>query len=207
MVLFSVLHQRCRDAKNMKLYNHELPSCEDVPSLAWVVRCGLVLSNVTGDLGPLLSSLACTQLWIENMEQDQAATNSLVGALQHGVQELQLGCDSGRVRLHTQTLVNRRAVNERLQYFTVLGECPYYLLLLLFSPTYHNRITARLHTPAELGCPGLHLSVVSGAIIVIFLKFSTLFFTGSLISLILEINETCGWKGSGGGCPCLCAGY
>ena len=130
MVLFSVLHQRCRDAKNMKLYNHELPSCEDVPSLAWVVRCGLVLSNVTGDLGPLLSSLACTQLWIENMEQDQAATNSLVGALQHGVQELQLGCDSGRVRLHTQTLVNRRAVNERLQYFTVLGECPYYYCFL-----------------------------------------------------------------------------
>ena len=36
---------------------------------------------------------------------DQAATNSLVRALQHGVEELQLGCYSGRVRLHTQTLV------------------------------------------------------------------------------------------------------
>ena len=41
--------------ENMKLYNLEVPSTEDMPSLAGVVRGGVVLSNVTGDLGPLLS--------------------------------------------------------------------------------------------------------------------------------------------------------
>ena len=48
--------------ENMKLYNLELPSTEDIPSLAEVVRGGVKLSNVTGDLGPLLSSLACPRL-------------------------------------------------------------------------------------------------------------------------------------------------
>ena len=50
------------EMENMKLYNLELPSTEDIPSLAEVVRGGVKLSNVTGDLGPLLSSLACPRL-------------------------------------------------------------------------------------------------------------------------------------------------
>ena len=49
-----------------------------------------MLENVTGDLGPLLSSLTCSELWIDSMELDQAATSSLVRALQHGVEKLRL---------------------------------------------------------------------------------------------------------------------
>ena len=64
--------------ENMKLYNLELPSSEDMPSLARVVRGGVKLSNVTGDLGPLLSSLTCRELMILNMYLDQEATSSLV---------------------------------------------------------------------------------------------------------------------------------
>ena len=58
--------------------------------------------QVTGDLGPLLSSLSCPGLEISNMELDQAATSSLVRGLQHGVERLELW--SG-VRLYIQTLV------------------------------------------------------------------------------------------------------
>ena len=48
---------------------------------------GVVLIHVTGDLGPLLSSLACRELTLYNMELDQPATSSLVWALQHGVED------------------------------------------------------------------------------------------------------------------------
>ena len=47
-----------------------------------------------------LSSLSCTELVINNTKLDQAATSSLVGALQHGVEGLQLDG-----RLHIQTLL------------------------------------------------------------------------------------------------------
>ena len=67
----------------------------ELPCLARVV-------NVAGDMGPLVTSLTCTALWIEDMELDQAATSSLVLCLQHSVQELTLAWG---VRLHTQTLV------------------------------------------------------------------------------------------------------
>ena len=60
------------------------------------------MENVTGDIGPLLSSLTCTALWIEDMELDQAATSSLVRALQHGVKELRLWWGA---RVHVQTLL------------------------------------------------------------------------------------------------------
>ena len=88
--------------KYMRLCDMELPSSEDMPSLARVVSRGVELVNVGGDVGPLVTSLTCTALWIEDMELDQAATSSLVRALQHGVQELTLAWG---VRLHTQTLV------------------------------------------------------------------------------------------------------
>ena len=90
--------------KNMNLRDLELPSSQDMPSLARVVSGKVELRNVTGDLGPLLSSLSCTRLLIENMELDQAATSSLVRGLQHGVEKLVLGFH-GRVRLHIQTLL------------------------------------------------------------------------------------------------------
>ena len=57
---------------------------------------------MTGDLGPLLSSLTCRQLLMTNMELDQAATSSLVRGLQQGVEKLVL---HRRVRLHIQTLL------------------------------------------------------------------------------------------------------
>ena len=65
-------------------------------------RFAALLRNVTGDIGPLLSSLSCTRLVINNTELDQAATSSLVQGLQHGVEKLVL--QSG-VRLHIQTMV------------------------------------------------------------------------------------------------------
>ena len=65
-------------------------------------RFAALLRNVTGNIGPLLSSLSCTRLVINNTELDQAATSSLVQGLQHGVEKLVL--QSG-VRLHIQTMV------------------------------------------------------------------------------------------------------
>ena len=90
--------------ENMRLRNLKLPKCEDMPILTSRVSSSgkVVLSNVTGDIGPLLSSITCTDLWIYNMKLDQAATSSLVLALQHGVKRLVLW---GGVRLHIQTLV------------------------------------------------------------------------------------------------------
>ena len=58
----------------MQLRNLDLPSSgrEDISicSLAKVVRKRVELRNVTGDLGPLLSSLRCAQLYMENMKLD-----------------------------------------------------------------------------------------------------------------------------------------
>ena len=48
--------------ENMKLYNLELPSTEDMPSLARIISNDVRLENVTGHLGPLLSSLSCSRL-------------------------------------------------------------------------------------------------------------------------------------------------
>ena len=64
--------------ERMQLRNLELPSREDITisSLAKVVRKRVELRNVTGDLGPLLSSLRCAQLYMENMALDQAASCS-----------------------------------------------------------------------------------------------------------------------------------
>ena len=38
------------------------------------------------------------------------------------------------------------------------------LIYLLFSPPYHNRITASLHSPAYSGCPGIRLSLAKGGV-------------------------------------------
>ena len=62
--------------ENMVLWNLELPSTEDISSLARLVSDRVLLIEVTGDLGPLLSSLTCPELVIKFMEMDQAATSS-----------------------------------------------------------------------------------------------------------------------------------
>ena len=59
------------EVKNMKLRNLELTGI-NISSLASGVRQRVGLRNVTGDVGPLLSSLNCTKLWISNMQLDQA---------------------------------------------------------------------------------------------------------------------------------------
>ena len=66
-------------------------------------RFAALLRNVTGNIGPLLSSLSCTRLVINNTELDQVATSSLVQGLQHGVEELDM---YGGARLHIQTLLD-----------------------------------------------------------------------------------------------------
>ena len=103
----------------MQLQNLELPSSEDISSLASRVSYRVDLDNVTGDISPLLSSLSCRVLLISNMELDQAGTSSLVRALQHGVKRLELW---GGVRLHIQTLLcgsHRKAVLK----YDVMGRC------------------------------------------------------------------------------------
>ena len=67
--------------KYMRLCDMELPSSEDMLSLAGVVSRGVELVNVGGDVGPLVTSLTCTQLLLYNMELDQTATSSLVQGL------------------------------------------------------------------------------------------------------------------------------
>ena len=52
--------------KYMVLRDLELPSSEDMPSLASRVSGRVLLDGVTGDIGPLLTSLTCTWLWIEH---------------------------------------------------------------------------------------------------------------------------------------------
>ena len=89
----------------MNLHDLELTGI-NISSLASGVRQGVELSNVTGDVVPLLSSLTCTSLWIDNMELNQAATRSLVRGLEHGVKRLVLdGVRWGPVTLDIQTLV------------------------------------------------------------------------------------------------------
>ena len=85
----------------MKLKDVELPSSEDIPSLVQV--SGVVrLSNVTGDLAPLLTSLNGHGLLLKDMALDEAATRGLLQALQHGVKRLFLGRS---VTLHLPTLI------------------------------------------------------------------------------------------------------
>ena len=58
----------------MMLRDLELPSTEDMPSLARV-SSKVHLDRVTGELGPLLFSLNCAELLIEDIELDHAATS------------------------------------------------------------------------------------------------------------------------------------
>ena len=58
----------------MQLRDLELPSTEDMPSLARV-SSKVHLDRVTGELSPLLSSLNCAELLIEDIELDHAATS------------------------------------------------------------------------------------------------------------------------------------
>ena len=58
----------------MVLSDLELPSTEDMPSLARV-SSKVHLDRVTGELGPLLFSLNCAELLIEDIELDHAATS------------------------------------------------------------------------------------------------------------------------------------
>ena len=60
---------------NMQLNLRDL-KLPNMLSLTRVVRGRVFLSSVTGDIGPLVSSLTCSELWIQNMELDQAATCS-----------------------------------------------------------------------------------------------------------------------------------
>ena len=60
--------------ENMWLRDLELPSTEDMPSLARG-SSKVHLDRVTGELGPLLFSLNCAELLIEDIELDHAATS------------------------------------------------------------------------------------------------------------------------------------
>ena len=88
--------------EDMKLENLELPSSEDMLSLARVVNTWVWLNNVTGDIAPLVSSLACTELRMSNMDLDQTTTSGLVLGLQNGVASLNL---HDGARLHIQRLM------------------------------------------------------------------------------------------------------
>ena len=61
------------EVKYMRLRDLQLTGI-NISSLASGVSGLVWLDSVTGDIGPLLSSLTCRELWIDNMELDQAAT-------------------------------------------------------------------------------------------------------------------------------------
>ena len=69
------------EVKYMKLRDLQLTGIKNISSLASGVRQKVELSNVTGDVATLLSSLNCTVLWMANMELEpnQAATLSCSG--------------------------------------------------------------------------------------------------------------------------------
>ena len=87
---------------SMRLEDLVLPSSEDIPSLGAQLSGMVDLINVTGDLVPLLTSLNIRELWLEDVELDEAATRALLRALQHGVRRLVL---AGSVTLHLPTLM------------------------------------------------------------------------------------------------------
>ena len=64
------------EVKYMNLRDLELTGIEAISSLASGVRHSVELRSVTGAVAPLLSILTCTQLWMKNMELNQAATSS-----------------------------------------------------------------------------------------------------------------------------------
>ena len=72
---------RLSEVENMNLIYMELTGIKNISSLASGVRQKVELSNVTGDVATLLSSLNCRQLWMTNMELEpnQAATLSCSG--------------------------------------------------------------------------------------------------------------------------------
>ena len=88
----------------MRLEDLELPNSEDIPSLVAQLSRVVRLSNVTGDLVPLLTSLNGDELTLRltDMALDEAATRGLLEALQHGVRSLLL---EGSVTLHLPTLI------------------------------------------------------------------------------------------------------
>ena len=86
----------------MTLEDLELPSSEDIPSLVAQLSGVVDLSNVKGDLVPLLTSLNGNVLTLRDMALDEAATRGLLEALQHGVRSLLL---EGSVTLHLPTLL------------------------------------------------------------------------------------------------------
>ena len=79
-----------------------LPSSEDIPSLVAQISGVVFLTNVTGDLAPLLTSLNGHELGLVDVELDEAATRALLRAMQHGVRILDL---RGSVTLHLPTLM------------------------------------------------------------------------------------------------------
>ena len=84
--------------RGMRLSDMELPN-DHLPALASVVWHRVTLDNVTGDLANLLANLSCN-VWLYNMELDEAATRGLVVGLQQGVTRLVLYAGT-RVHLHT----------------------------------------------------------------------------------------------------------
>ena len=86
-----------------QLKNLDLSGIEGITSLAGIVTGVVFLDGVTGDISPFLTNLRFQEmLTINNMELDEAATRSLLVALQQGVRSLGLGTGA---RLHIQTLL------------------------------------------------------------------------------------------------------
>ena len=83
----------------MGLGDMELPN-DHLPALARVVREGVTLHNVTGDLANLLANLSSQYVGMHDVELDEAATRGLVLGLQQGVAVLVL-CAGARVHLET----------------------------------------------------------------------------------------------------------
>ena len=103
----------------LALHNLDISTvpAEDMVSLVKCVQELMIISNVTGDLGPILGSVECDELTIHNMVLCAGQTESLVAAMVTGVKEVSLW---GGVTLDMGTLAQYDGTGEcgRVECFT-----------------------------------------------------------------------------------------
>ena len=91
---------------NMRLVNIDLSEVVHASSLADVtVALSVRITNVTGNIDPLLSRVKCRLLYISDMILSSEDTAALVQGMQTSVEQVELGYDPDPVELDWDTLL------------------------------------------------------------------------------------------------------
>ena len=107
-------HNYITEVERMKLENIKLAEMANVPSLADVnVTNWVYITNVSGNIAPILSRVKCRVLSVSKMRLSTEDTAALVQGMQTSVEELSLGY-YGPVELDMDTLL--RTYNGRGQF-------------------------------------------------------------------------------------------